>query len=862
MIVQNPINMHTVAPSYLLSFFVILFSSYLQAQNAWVTFSVDMSSETVSSNGVHIAGDFQSEAGFGGDWNPASTILSDANGDQVYEVSVNIPVGTYEYKFINGNAWGSDEKPPAECSVGGTNNRQVIVGGDLNLPPVPFNSCNPFLLLTVNMNGQAIAPEGVHVMGNFQEAAGFPNNWDPSSTAMQDINGDGSYEVKLSVPPGNYFFKFVNGNTNAQAETPPTDCAVNDGAGNWNRTVSVSAGTTTPPVYCFNTCDLCDPSISTNYETYWWNDRVFYEIFVRSFYDSDNDGIGDFQGIIQKLDYLNDGDPSTDTDLGITGIWLMPMMESPSYHGYDVTDYYSTEPDYGTMADFEELLDEAHARGIKVIIDFVMNHTSSQHPWFTQSKNNQNGFRDWYVWSDNNPGWNGPWGQPVWHNSGGDYYYGIFWSGMPDLNYSHPPVKEELFNIADFWLDKGVDGFRLDAIKYLDEDGTIVENTPENFVLLEEFNDVYKNNNPDDFAVGEVWSNTATIIPYVQNDRLDVCFEFDLAGAIINTVNNNNPSTVQNQIVTLQQSYPRLQYATFLTNHDIDRIFNQFGNNTDKMKQAAAMYLTMPGIPFIYYGEELGMIGTGMHENIRRPMQWSNGTNGGFSTSTPWYGLGNNYMTNNVASMESNPNSLLRHYRKLIHIRNDQTALRQGYLLKVNNSNTGILSYARIGEEEAVIVLSNLGSSSNSPSISLPISSLPSGNYYVWELYNNEPMGTVTLNSNGGFSNWSISGEVLGERETWILSLSMNPVSTSTILDNNLAISLFPNPAFEQIQVALERPESGVVELFNSSGKNLNQYDFAEGKVTIPTDNLSAGMYFIKVSADGKTTIERFMVVR
>lgn len=176
--------------------------------------------------------------------------------------------------------------------------------------------------------------------------------------------------------------------------------------------------------------------------TYWWNDTVFYEIFVRSFYDSDGDGIGDLQGIIQKLDYLNDGNPETSSDLGITGIWLMPVSQSPSYHGYDVTDYYTIEDDYGNNDDFLALMDACHARGIKVIVDLVMNHCSSQHPWFIASQQNDPEYTDWFRWSSTDPGYLGPWGQPVWHQgTNGLYYYGIFWGGMPDLNYAHSPVN-------------------------------------------------------------------------------------------------------------------------------------------------------------------------------------------------------------------------------------------------------------------------------------------------------------------------------------------------------------------------------------------------------------------------------------
>ena len=606
-------------------------------------------------------------AGLGNDWNPGSTQLSDADGDDIYSITVQIPANTYEYKFINGDAWGSDENPPGQCSVGSTNNRQVTIGdNDIVLPPVPFNGCLGSVRFSVNMKGQTVSPDGVHIMGNFQEAAGFAGNWDPTSIRLEDVNADSTYDVSLTLPPGEYEYLFVNGKTTSAAEGLPSDCSVAGDNGTNNRAVIVSSDTPELPTFCFNTCDECDPSLNTDFETHWWNEAVFYELFVRSFYDSDGDGIGDFQGVIEKLDYLNDGNPDTDTDLGITAIWLMPMMDSPTYHGYDVIDYYRIEPDYGTMADFEEFMQAAHDRGIKVIIDLVLNHTSNKHPWFTQSAASSNDFRDWYIWSANNPGTIGPWGQNLWHASGSQYYYGVFWSGMPDLNYNHPPVKEAMFDVTNFWLDKGVDGYRLDAIKYLIEDGTIIENTPATFSLLEEFNDLYKANNPNAFTIGEVWSNTNSVIPYVQNDRLDVCFEFDLASAVLGAVNDNNPSGIQQHMQTVQSSYPALQYGTFLTNHDMDRVYNQIGSNMAKMKLAASIYLTLPGIPFIYYGEELAMVGTGAHENIRRPMQWSSATYAGFSSASPWYSIGPNYQTNNVEVMDANPNSLLNHYKKLV----------------------------------------------------------------------------------------------------------------------------------------------------------------------------------------------------
>jgi alpha-amylase len=748
---------------HILSTFFLLFTlSNLQSQTYAVTFRVDMSAETVAPSGVHIAGSFQSVAGLGSNWNPGSTPVQDVDGDGIFEITVSLPSGAYEYKFINGNAWGMDENPPSECSIGSTNNREVIVGNmDMVLPAFPFNGCILKLRLAVNMTNQTVSPEGVHVMGDFQEAAGFAQNWDPASTPMHDLNGDGTYEIELTAPFGDYQYVFVNGNTGANAENLSGSCSEPGDNGQQVRKVTFAAGTENPTIYCFNTCETCHPAVVYDYDTKWWNDAVFYEVFVRSFFDENGDGIGDFKGLTQKLDYLNDGDPDTHDDLGITGIWLMPMMKSPSYHGYDAADYYATEPDFGTMQDFEEFLEAAHARGIKVIIDLVMNHSSNQHPWFIQSANDQNGYRDWYVWSDTNPGNPGPWGQTIWHPGNGGYYYGLFWSGMPDLNYTHPPVKEEMFNIVKFWLDKGVDGYRLDAIKYLIEDGFLLENTSQTFSLLEEFNDFYKTENPDAFTVGEVWSSTQSIIPYVQNNRLDVCFEFGLAGAVLNAVDNENPGSLENQLETVLGSYPMLQYATFLTNHDMDRVFSVLGANADKMKSAASIYMTLPGIPFVYYGEEIGMTGTGDHLNIRRPMQWTDGANAGFSTAVPWQAIGGNFLTNNVEDMNEEPNSILRHYKKLIRIRNEQEALRRGQTLLVEHNSDKIFSFARIHDEEAILVVSNLGAVALNPALSLPFSALPPGNYYITELLGNQALGTIAINAEGGFSNLQISGQNL-----------------------------------------------------------------------------------------------------
>ncbi|MDQ3045297.1 MAG: alpha-amylase family glycosyl hydrolase, partial [Chloroflexota bacterium] len=233
------------------------------------------------------------------------------------------------------------------------------------------------------------------------------------------------------------------------------------------------------------------PATNVSATSNWWDEAVCYEVFVRSFADSDGDGIGDLLGLIDRLDYINDGDPNGGDDLGATCIWLMPVFASTSYHGYDVEDYYTIDPDYGTNEEFTEFITQAHDRGIRVILDLVLNHTSREHPWFQDALANPDSpYRGWYIWADEHPGYNGPWGAPAWHPSplGDEFYYGIFWEGMPDLNYRNAEVTAEAEKVSAFWLNEmGADGFRLDAIKHLIEDERIQENTPETHEWLRDY---------------------------------------------------------------------------------------------------------------------------------------------------------------------------------------------------------------------------------------------------------------------------------------------------------------------------------------------------------------------------------------
>ena len=354
----------------------------------------------------------------------------------------------------------------------------------------------------------------------------------------------------------------------------------------------------------------------------WWNDTVFYEIFVRSFYDSNGDGIGDFNGIIEKLDYLNDGDPKTSTDLGVTGIWLMPINPAASYHGYDVTDYYGVNPDYGTMDDFKRLLNECHKRGIRVIIDMVFNHTSNENPWFIQSRDQpQSSWHNWYVWSTTNPGYGGPWGEQVWYPTVAGYYYAIFWSGQPDLNYTDPAVSEEMQNVGRFWLtDVGVDGFRLDAVRYLVEDGQDQQDTSATHKWWANFYTMYKQINPQAMTVGEVYTSNYMVDDYLKDKDFDQAFDFDLASQILKNIDSRNAVNLNASIKSSFDLLPRGEYATFLSNHDQERVMSYFKGDPIKAKLAASVLLTTPGTPFVYYGEEIGMTGNKPDEQIRTPM--------------------------------------------------------------------------------------------------------------------------------------------------------------------------------------------------------------------------------------------------
>ncbi len=433
----------------------------------------------------------------------------------------------------------------------------------------------------------------------------------------------------------------------------------------------------------------------------WWRSAVFYEIFVRSFYDTNGDGIGDLNGVTTRLDYLS--------NLGVNAIWLMPVQPSPSYHGYDVTDYYAVNPQYGTMDDLKRLLAEAHKRGMHVIIDLVINHTSSQHPFFLDAaaKGPGSKYYNWYIWSDTNQG-------RYWHALPADpsrYYFGIFCDCMPDLNYRNPEVTAEADKISAFWIkDVGVDGFRMDAAKHLIEDGTVVENTPETHEWLKGFYKFYKAQNPDAYVVGEVGSADASLVKTYAGAQLDQTFNFELARDFVDSAREGTSVPVNSGLVFAGQAMPDGNYASFLTNHDQDRVMSTLGGNVQEAKLAAFLLLTSPGTPYIYYGEEIGMQGVKPDEDIRRPMQWSADANAGFTTGTPWRAPAEDFKAVNVRAESASADSLLSFYRHLITARKAHRALQVGQLSAVNTGNPALFAAVRTSGGETLLVLVNLSS--------------------------------------------------------------------------------------------------------------------------------------------------------
>lgn len=456
------------------------------------------------------------------------------------------------------------------------------------------------------------------------------------------------------------------------------------------------------------------------------NDLI-YQIFIQSFVDSNGDGIGDINGITSKLDYLS--------GLGITTLWLSPIHPSPSYHKYDVTDFYCVHPDYGNIEDLKDLILEAHKKNIKIIIDLVLNHCSKEHPWFQSAISGDAKYKDYFVWStleeteakgslikektgdsDNELQWNKVENQD-------ELYFSYFWEGMPDLNYDNEHVKEEAFKIGLYWLSEiGVDGFRLDAAKHIFPDNR------ENDTL--EFWRTFKSKmqavNSDVILLGEVWSDIHNQASYTKS--FSSLFNFDLSYSILETIKQKKilGASVYSDSWKLHErlslvdiiktskdifnTYNSDFFSTiFLSNHDQERTQSFLENDEDKAKLAACILLTLPGCPCIYYGEELGMKGKKPDEYIREPFPWSNDDFYNTSWIQPKYNTSR--LLDPLSIQQTDSNSIYQRYKTLVALRKGSATLANGSIDSCDLDDEQILAYERKDENSNLLVIHNLSSS-------------------------------------------------------------------------------------------------------------------------------------------------------
>lgn len=462
------------------------------------------------------------------------------------------------------------------------------------------------------------------------------------------------------------------------------------------------------------------------------NYRTCYEVFVYSFYDSDGDGIGDLNGLTKKLDYINDGDDTTDTDLGCNEIWLMPIMPSTTYHKYDVTDYYNIDPEYGTLEDFKVLIEECHSRGINVIIDFVMNHTSSQHEWFKTAceylqsleadqvpDKNACPYVDYYNFSKEPQG-------GYYQVSGTDWYYeGQFWSEMPDLNLANESVRQEYTDIVQYWLDLGVDGFRLDAVKEF-----YSGNTTANVEVLSWFTDMVKSKKEDAYLVGEAWTDYNTYSQYY-GSGMDSLFDFSFADStgyiskVLNGSAKSGASTYGKAIVAVNEAISKFTdsyiNAPFYTNHDLSRSSGYYTGDYDEnqIKMGQAMNLLMSGNAFLYYGEEIGMKGSGKDENKRLGMYWSEDTDMEGMCSGPKDADSVEMKYDSLQEQQKDPSSIYNFVKQVIKLRNIYPEIARGTVtFNEDLSNDQICVLTKEYEGSELMIIFNISENENTVDLS------------------------------------------------------------------------------------------------------------------------------------------------
>lgn len=437
--------------------------------------------------------------------------------------------------------------------------------------------------------------------------------------------------------------------------------------------------------------------------------RTYYEIFPYSFYDSDGDGVGDLNGITKKLDYLNDGDPSTTDDLGIEGIWLMPIMQSPSYHKYNIADYETVDKLYGTNDDFKKLAEEAHKRNINIIIDLVINHTSRSHEWYKNAvkelkEGKTDGYAQYYHFekNKNESGWRGA-GFDDW------YYEGQFDSDMPDLNLQNPEVRKEIEKIVKYWIDLGVDGFRLDAVKFFESTGT-----EDSIADLKWLYDYAKSVKEDVYMVGECFDSASLYMQYYKSG-VDSFFDFEDqsgTGNVKVAVTSQNAkryiNSIQKTETSIKEVNPNGINAPFISNHDTARSAGFLMTNTAR-KLGAALYILKPGNPFIYYGEEIAMTSTADNDpDKRQGMYWSASDKTGYVASIP----GSKYdklPEQAVDEALKDEDSLLNFYKRVIRLKQQNPEIARGTITSVEFDKKEIGGYVSAYNGSNVLVIFNLG---------------------------------------------------------------------------------------------------------------------------------------------------------
>jgi alpha-glucosidase len=480
----------------------------------------------------------------------------------------------------------------------------------------------------------------------------------------------------------------------------------------------------------------------------WWRDGIIYQIYPRSFADSNNDGIGDLPGIISKLDYLQ--------DLGVDAIWLSPVYPSPDVDfGYDVADYTDIDPKFGSMKDFEHLIKGAKKRNIHIIMDLVLNHTSDQHHWFQESiKSKDNPYHDWYLWKDPLPNgdppnnWTSVFGGSAWEYVPelDQYYYHMFYKEQPDVNWRNPEVRQAMLDVFRFWLKKGVDGFRLDVFNCYFKDEHFRDNPvkfglrafdrqehvydvsqPEMYPLLEEIRGILDQFS-ERYAVGETFiADPEATATYCSENRLHAAFNFDFAH------NRWHPQRFLESAVSWYDALPEDAWPNnFLSNHDMPRTATRycFGEDDRRAKVAAAMLLTLRGTPFLYYGEEIGLrdipirkksdvkdpIGKTFwpfhkgRDGCRAPMQWDSTPHAGFSDETPWLPVHENYPRRNVRVQQAEPESILNFVKALIAIRKAEPALQKGTFIPLVEKPRHVMAFLRRHGEDDLMVILNFSS--------------------------------------------------------------------------------------------------------------------------------------------------------